>query len=428
MILTIIISVLTIVALITCIIKFPSFKIRKRSFASFWIVALVGAILLILTLRIGINEIFELSKKETVNPVEILILFISVTIISIILDEVGFFSYLAAKTAKYCKNSQLKLFIALYLLVSVLTIFTSNDIIILTFSPFICMLAKRTKINPIPYLIAEFVAANTWSMMLMIGNPTNIFLSLTFDISFFEYFKVMLLPTLVGGTISFGILLFLFSRDLKKPIELIEVEETKMNRKLMFIGLGHLVLCLILFAISNFINIDMWKISLLLSITLLIIAFIMEKKAALKAIKRAPWNLVPFILSMFIIVLSLDKYGVMERIGDLLNTLGESSKLANIFVYGFFSIFADNLINNIPMSLAAIKILPASSLHSIYAVIIGSNLGACLTPIGALAGIMWMNILKKEDVKLSFKDFALYGLAIVPITGIATLLMLAIVI
>ncbi|MGF3585413.1 MAG: SLC13 family permease, partial [Thermoplasmatota archaeon] len=97
------------------------------------------------------------------------------------------------------------LFILLYLY---LTIFTSNDIIILTFTPFIYYFTKNAGIDPKLYLIAEFFAANTWSMMLYIGNPTNILLAAAFDLRFDEYFKWMFLPAIVAGLVNM-ILLYL---------------------------------------------------------------------------------------------------------------------------------------------------------------------------------------------------------------------------
>ena len=102
-----------------------------------------------------------LIADSGVNPLEIPCLFISMVFISIVLDEVGFFKVLASYTVKKAKHSQYLLFIFLYTLVSVLTIFTSNDIIVITFTPFIISFCKNSKINPLPYLIFEFVAANT---------------------------------------------------------------------------------------------------------------------------------------------------------------------------------------------------------------------------------------------------------------------------
>lgn len=80
-----------------------------------------------------------------------------------------------------------------------MTVFTSNDVIILTFTPPICIFAKKAKISPLPFLFGEFIAANTWSMALIVGNPTIVYLAQSAGITFVEYVSVMALPTLAGG-------------------------------------------------------------------------------------------------------------------------------------------------------------------------------------------------------------------------------------
>lgn len=93
------------------------------------------------------------------------------------------------RNTKKAGASQKKLFFLLYIVTSVLTVFTSNDVIILTFTPFICYFAKNCEIDPVPYIVTEFVAANTWSMLFIIGNPTNIYLATTYGVGFAEYLK-----------------------------------------------------------------------------------------------------------------------------------------------------------------------------------------------------------------------------------------------
>ena len=191
------ISIITIIIMIASIIFFPRIKIGKLSIQTYWLITLVGAILLIIFNLVPFKELTsELFKDTNVNPIKILTLFISMTILSVFLDELGFFKYLASIAIKKAKCKQISIFLSLYALTSVLTVFTSNDIIILTLTPFICYFCKNAKINPIPYLVSEFVSANTWSMMLIIGNPTNIFLATQANIDFFTYFKVMALPTI----------------------------------------------------------------------------------------------------------------------------------------------------------------------------------------------------------------------------------------
>ena len=207
------VSAATIAAMIFGILKFP--KIGKVS--SYWVIAMLGAAVLILLGQVSLGQISQaLLSDSAINPLKILVLFLSMTILSIYLDEQGFFRYLANVTLRRARASQMKMFVYLYLIVSVLTVFTSNDVIILSFTPFICYFSKNARINPIPYLATEFVAANTWSMALIIGNPTNIYIGTAYGIQFVDYFRVMFLPTLLAGSVSFLLLLLLFR--LRQPL------------------------------------------------------------------------------------------------------------------------------------------------------------------------------------------------------------------
>lgn len=421
----IILSVLSLVGMIACVVT--NAEIKKIPL--YFVVTSIGAIL---TLCVGVLPWGEALKglwnDSAVNPIKILVLFISMTAISVFLDEIGFFSYLASVTLKKAGISQLRLFILLFLVVSVLTVFTSNDIIVLTFTPFICYFCKRAKLNPLPYLIEEFVASNTFSMMLMIGNPTNIYLSLFQGITFGEYFSVMWLPALLGGAVSFAVMFLIFKKQLKKPIEA-EYENFSPNIPLMIIGLVHLAVCTIMLAVSQFLDLEMWIISFGFALSLFIIVTIYKlvKKQkpteVVKTVKRLPWGLVPFMISMFILVASLSYNGVTQNLSELFVGKG-------VFTYGIISTLCCNLLNNIPMSVLFGSILnfASASKGAIYATIIGSNIGAFLTPIGALAGIMWIKILKGQEVKMTFLKFMFYGIIIAIPTLLASLLGLFIVV
>lgn len=409
----------TIILIITSILYFPTIKIGPFKFGSYWVIALISAITLVICQFVSIDTIWESFTANTaVNPLKILVLFISMTILSIFLDEVGFFQFIAIKSTKFFKNNQIKLFFGFYILISFLTIFTSNDIIILTFTPFICYYTKNTKINPIPYLVSEFIAANTWSMILIIGNPTNIYLASSFNIDFLTYFINMSLPTLTSGLISLGLLFLIFHKYLREPIQSFEAIAIKPKKFLVIIGLSHLIITTILLAISSYIGLEMWYITLAFSISLLIWAIIYNivkkyNKAYLKrTILRAPWSLIPFVLSMFVIVLSLNEQGITKIIEEFLN------KLEPVYAYGISGAISANLINNIPMSVLFSNLLTNTSIDAVYASIAASNIAAFITPIGALAGIMWMSLLKSYDIKFSFKEFMKYGCII----GIPTLL------
>lgn len=432
MIPTLIIAITTFV-LITCsILFFPHIVIKKVRIDTYWIIALIGALALLIANLAPIELVWdEINSDKSINPLKILVLFFSMTALSIFLDETGLFKYLAIKSTKLAKNNQILLLIIIYFLVSTLTVFTSNDVVILTFTPFICFFCKHTKINPFPFLLAEFAAANTWSMMLIIGNPTNIYLATSANISFIDYIKVMAVPTVVSGLVELVIIILIFIKPLREKIEVSE-EEIHIESKVdLIIGLVHLITCLVFLIISSYIGIEMWLVSLICASSLFLCVIIWRLITRrhwdylLDSVERLPYQLIPFVLSMFVIVVALNYQGISTEISKLLNQ-------GNIvWGYGLSSFLSANVINNIPMSILFSSFPNGLSgldyYRAIYATIIGSNIGAFLTPLGALAGIMFSNLTYQYGIKYGFRRFTKYGIMISIPTLLVALLMLMIV-
>ena len=429
MLLAVIISSITCIVMILSILFFPKIRIGKISIDTYFIVTLVGAAILLACGSANIVTVGKALISDTaINPLKILVLFLSMTVLSIFLDELGFFRYLAGVVLKKAKTRQTRLFLYLYLTVSILTVFTSNDVIILSFTPFICYFCKNAKINPTPYLAAEFVAANTWSMALVIGNPTNIYLATASGIDFLGYLKIALVPTVMSGIVAFIALYLLFRKKLCVPLQC-EAETVVIKDKLlMWVGLVHLIVCTVLLAVSSYINLEMWIVALCADVSLFVTAYIValvrkQKPAAvIGCIKRAPYQLIPFVISMFVLIVAMNEQGVTSAIGKL---FGSSLP---VLKYGVTSFIASNLINNIPMSELFSSIIEstggAAGTGAVFATIVGSNLGALFTPIGALAGIMWSNILNKHGVKFGYLDFLKIGITVaIPtlITALGTL-------
>ncbi len=419
------VSVITVLLFLVSVLFFPTVG-KKRGFKIYPFIPLVGAILIILVGPLSMREVISCFAENTsVNPVKILVLFLSMTVYSLILDKTGFFVYVSNAVLKRAGHDQYKLFLSLYAVISVLTVFTSNDIVILTFTPFICHFCKSARIDAVPYLIMEFVAANTWSMLLLIGNPTNIYISGAFGITFSEYLVNMVLPAICAGAVSLGIMLALFSKKLKVSISADTQPCLITDIPLMSVALAHLIICIILLSISQYIKMEMWLISLGVALSAIIcsvsVLALRKKRVAPvgASLKGLPYEIIPFVVGMFIIVLSLDNAGVTTYLASLISR-GESC-----FTYGIASMLSSNLLNNIPMSVLFSKILAVSGTkQAIYATIAGSNIGAFLTPVGALAGIMWSNIIKHNGIRMSVSKFVAYGLCI----GIPTMLCLLFVI
>ena len=367
--------------------------------------------------RLSVQKAWEgITAATAVNPLKILALFISMTLLSVFLGDAGFFDVCADKVFRSAGGSQYKLFITLYAVVAVLTVFTSNDVIVLTFTPPICMFAVKAKVSPLPYLVGEFVAANTWSMMLIVGNPTNVYLAGGAGINFAEYFAVMWLPALAGGVTSLLVMLAVFGKTLKKPLQKPETEKVEAVgcRKIpLVVALLHLIACIIMLALSYYIGVEMWIVCVALaaSLTLFNLAYGLIKEKSAKrvwqSLKKAPYELVPFVLSMFIIVLALSECGFTSLAARYLI----SGKKSDGISFALLSALSSNALNNIPAAVLFEKIISGASNAAVFGAIIGSNVGAYITPVGALAGIMWTNILGEYRVKFNFIKFVSVGIA-----------------
>lgn len=412
----------TLLFMLVAIIFDWKLKIKNLSFSWYWLGLLIGAILCLIFGFVNLNDLSAIFISDaSINPLKILIIFISLTLLSVLLDELGFFKHLAQLVLQKAKESQIKLFICFYLIISFLTVLTSNDIIILTFTPFICYFTKHAKIDPTPYIISEFVAANTWSTLLIIGNPTNIYLATSFDINFLTYLYTMALPAIASSLVSFLILFLIFYKKLKEPINIRERDAipVKLDKTPVTIGLIGLSVCIVLMAISSYINIEMWYIPLICMLTTFIttlITCLIKKKSLIhlwNALKKAPYSLIPFLLSMAVIISVLNNCGFINIFSNFIE--GQ-----NVIVVGLVSFLLANIINNIPMTMFFASVFQscAKTLPMIFSSIFASNICAFFTPLGALAGIMFLKILKRNKVKFSYLKFILYG----SIVAIPTLL------
>ena len=415
-------AILTVALFLLSVLFFPTLG-KNKKFKIYSLIPLIGGFFMVALGSLTWSDVLtSFTENTSVNPIKILVLFLSMTVYSLILDKTGFFGYVSGVVLKKAGHNQLTVFLSMYAVIALLTVFTSNDIVILTFTPFICKFCKAAEIDVVPYLIMEFVVANTWSLLLLIGNPTNIYISGAFGISFTEYFVHMALPTVAAGVASLVLMLIMFGKKLRKEIRT-DTQITPINDKpLMTVALVHLLACIVLLAISQYTNIEMWLISfgvavsavLCSCITLAIRSKRLDKVVC--AIKGMPFEIIPFVIGMFIIVMGLDKSGITQLFSE---ALGHGN---GVITYGLASLLSSNFLNNIPMSVLFSKILAvSSSMSEVYATIVGSNIGAFITPVGALAGIMWSNLIKQNNVKLSVAKFVVYGVSIGIPTTLASL-------
>lgn len=425
MVLPLVVIGITLVTMQLCVIFDLKIKTKHFTFCWYWIVCLIGAILCICCGFIKSDSLKNVFiSAGGMNPMQILIIFISASSISVLLDKIGFFNYIAQVALNKSKSSQTKIFFTFNIIIALLTIFTSNDIIILTFTPFICFFTKHAKIDATPYIVSEFVSANAWSMFFYIDNPTNIYLCSMHGITFLDYTIKMIFTATVAGLVALLISYLLFRKKLKIPINVEAKQPVKPEKPLLIIGLVGLISMIVFLMIGPYIGLDIWYIPLICALFSYVGALIYfackKQKPQLvgKAVKDLPYSLMPFLMSMAIIVASLTDIGFIQILGNALS--GQ-----NLFVIGFLALLVGNIVNNIPMTMLFTGIMSVASfsLNSIYSVVVASNICAFLTPVGSLAGIMFMSILKENDVKFSVKQFISYGLlTAIPVMTVSLLM------
>ncbi len=373
----------------------------------------------------------------SLRPWEIIIIFFSVAYITISVDITGVFSYFAYKVVYLAKGRGYRLFAFFYLFACILTTFTSNDIVILTLTPIIFYAGYHADINIIPLLFAEYFGANTFSMLLYIGNPTNIIVGNALGLNFFEYTRIMWLPTLMAGSANLIMLFLVFRKQITKQFSIRPDVHPRIENKTYFMtNLALLILMLISLAFSSLIGLPVW----LLTFGFMIVFFLIQitKTAGgyfinpqilkfshsdtVKAAKRVPWKILPFILAFFILVQRLSEMGFVDSAARSLShastTIGAGGALI-----GLLGLVLANIINNQPMTILLTSIIinnsfavPQSILRACaYSLIISSNLGANISLIGALAGLMWKNILNTQGVDIKYLFFLKKGMIITPI-------------
>jgi arsenical pump membrane protein len=447
------------------------YKWIPRSFSlNYWTSASLSTLLLIMMTVISWQDIqVGIVGNSQIQPYAILILFMSLTYICVSVDCTGVLEYVAVNIALKASTSYLKLYIGFYLFNSLLTLVLSNDVLILTMTPLIVYVCGAVQLDPLPMLMTEFMTANTWSIALMIGNPTNLIVAIAYQMQFLEYSKWMILPATVAALVTISIVYAIYYYDMPRSIIR---DDYKLNSMLSAIQLDPkwsiwtsaavLIGCLTMLAASSAIKVAVWIITLsFCMISLIKDSFIVSRqknlvaeseddaidmasmhksvntssslehlpthtadtaeddpgqeqsvminRAVLILSKRVPWDIMPFILCMFIMVESLDSNGWLSRLAFLFHQISAMQVYSSAILMTLLSALLCVVMNNQPMTILMTKILIMNDFRcgldaqqqfiASFSVIIGSNLGGNLALNGALAGLMWRSVLSMKKVK-----------------------------
>ena len=358
--------------------------------------------------------------------------FIGIIILSMVLDEIGFFEWAALKMAKLSNGNGRLMFFYSILLGAVVSALFANDGAALILTPILLAKMRVLKLNTktiLAFLLAGGFISDSASLPFVFSNLTNIVTADYFQIGFIEFLQNMLLPYLVSVIVSMLFLFMLLHKDIPKWVDITLLPDPRSvlkNEKLFKFSWFFLVLLLAGYTIGDIYHIPVSVFALSGALLFLFIAAQSKAVVARKIIKEAPWQVVWFSLGLYVVVYGLKNAGLTNEITHILQYLDAQSQLIAVVGTGFISAGLSALMNNMPTIMIMDIALHDIGNHAmIYANIIGCNLGPKMTPFGSLATLLWLHSLAKKDVQISFWSYSKFGILITPPVLLIVLLSVA---
>jgi arsenical pump membrane protein len=412
--------------------------------------ATVGAFLVFLSGSVSFSDLGIIT--ETISGAAVTI--IATIVMAIVLESFGFFHWAAEKLLEKAKGSGIRLFWYTNLFCFLMTLFVNNDGSILITTPILLMVLHNLGLRnhqKIPYLISGALIATASSAPIGVSNIVNLIALKIVNMDLYMHTAMMFVPASLG-LVLLSILLFASfyhvlprqlptanfglwnhshaagTHPLKEDTTVIPNEKrTKLMRNVLIY-----VLCIrIGLFIASYFQFPVSLMAVIGSIFLLAWRWWYLKISPMDMFKKTPWYILLFAFSMYVIIYGLHNIGLTQLLIQFLQPIVSGTSLHASVMMGILVSILSNLFNNHPalmvgtLTLTSMGLDPLTLKISYLASVIGSDIGSLLLPIGTLATLMWMHMLKKGKVKLSWGQYLKVTSAVIPITVLFTLIILA---
>jgi len=359
--------------------------------------------------------------------------FIGIIILSMALDEIGFFEWCAIKMAKLSKGDGRRMFVYSLLLGAGVSALFANDGAALILTPILLSKMKLLKLNAktiVAFLLAGGFISDSASLPFVFSNLTNIVTAGYFGIGFADYMLNMLLPFIVSVAASIGVLWLVLKNDIPQTVDislLKDPDSVLKDKKLFFFSWAFLLLLLCGYFIGDALHLPVSLFALGGGVLFLAIASARKSAKFYLTLKNAPWQVVWFSVGLYIVVYGLKNAGLTNEISFIVGELVKLGEPVAVVGVGFLAATLSALMNNMPTVMVMdIALKPYANELLAYANIIGCNLGPKMTPFGSLATLLWLHVLEKKGVKIGFLEYSKFGLIVTPPILLVTLISLII--
>ncbi len=408
--------------------------------------ATFGAIIIIACGAVTLSDLGMIF--ETVSGAAITI--VATIVMAIVLESFGFFHWVAEKLAEMAKGSGIRLFWYVNLLCFLMTLFFNNDGSILITTPILVMLLNNMSLKrhqKIPYLISGALIATASSAPIGVSNIVNLIGLKIVDMDLYMQAAMMFVPASTGLFFLICLLFIRFNKDLPKRVPVnvkgltlpsyhplkpqvldhnSEKERARFMRNVLIFVLG---VRLSLF-LASFLNIPISIMAVLGSVILLGWRWKHLNIPPTDMLKKTPWYIIVFAFSMYVLIFGLNRIGLTDWLIQFMEPLVSGNLLMASTSMGTLISILSNIFNNHPALMIGTLTLTNMDLDmytlkvAYLANVIGSDMGALLLPMGTLATLMWMHIIRKGGIKLRWWEFIKVTFIVIPPATIFTLILL----